>query len=149
VTDEPGSGNCSSTTGRWTLEQLLPTSESIADMQVPAKGDWQPLPDADVLPGIWMAPGGGRLLELGEDGEYIAATGSGQMVDHGQWTLNESRSRLSLISANDSRPCDGLILDQLEYLNPSTDMLRGFYGRNTCNGTWISELWFHIPDATG
>ena len=149
VLTKPGTGNCASgAVRRFTLEQVLPSSRSVTGLDFGADPGWGPLPGPYELPGVWLAQGGGHLLEMTADGDYYVVTAPSETVDHGQWTLGDDRSRLNLVSAGDSPTCaegDRLVLTGLELVDPGTSSIRGTVEQNTCGGAWTPTSWILLP----
>jgi hypothetical protein len=154
VHTKQGSGACMpEQTGRWVLEQVLPTSEILAGLEMPAKGDWKPAPDASSMYGVWLAQGGGHVLELAVDGTYTVAGPTGAVADTGQWTLSGERPQLTLVSAVGSPDCDGgdrLVLRNVGQIDPGgTTGMRGTVQQNACGGAWTPKTWALFPHIGG
>jgi len=150
VHTQPGTGNCATEQNeRWVLEQVLPTSQGLADFAV-AGGGYKPLSDKSALYGDWAAEGGGYVLEFASDATYYVADESGEPIDRGQWSLRSSD--LILTSSAASVECsegDRLVLGAVEYVNLNTPNLRGTVKQNTCSAAWAPSAWWLIPHAGG
>lgn len=137
---------------RWVLEHILPAdNEGVNDFRPRPAEDWMPVTDPSILRGDWVAVGGGgHVLELTPEGTYAVATGSGEVVDRGRWTLSADR-QLRLVSGSDSPTCaDGsrLVLDRLAHSDPgASGFLRGTLAQNTCGGAWTPTAWFLLPQG--
>jgi hypothetical protein len=143
---------------RAVLHQVLPTNGTLADMEILAKGDWQPPMGPRALYGDWMAEvadskehasgRGGHLLEIAPNGSYVVAGPSGDVLDRGRWNLSVSPARLSLVSAADSPSCapgDRLVLGQVEHEYSWATAMRGTVRVNECSGAWAPEEWLLLP----
>jgi hypothetical protein len=75
VYTQPGTGDCATTDTdeRWVMEQVLPTSPTMADLVYSTETGWRPLSDKNALYGSWLAEGGGHVLELNRGGTYYVA----------------------------------------------------------------------------
>ena len=157
VHTQPVTGTCLSDQGeRWVLQQVLPTNnEGMAGLDF-SGDDFQPLANPSALNGDWMAQGGGHVLELTSvpsaapnGGVYYVAAASGDVVDHGRWTLGASRSQLRLVSSSHSPTCDQgdrLVLGELRYSDSHpAAAFRGTVEQNTCHGGWTPEVWILLP----
>ena len=134
---------------RGTWEQALPTNnKDMANLAYGASPDWQPLSGETSLYGVFLASGGGNLLELDRDGTYYVAAGtSDEPIDQGQWSLH--RSTLTLTSSNRSTACsngDKLTFSSLETVNLGTPFFRGTVEQNTCHAAWTPTEWIQIPN---
>ncbi len=147
VYTQPGASNCSSAQGeRWVLEQVLPTSEGLAELDVPTKANWKPPASVPALHGDWMAEGGGYLLEISPEGAYYVSDESGEAIDRGRWLGRGSE--LTLTSSTESAECakgDRLVLSGLELLVDRTTAMRGTLEQNACGGEWASSVWMLLP----
>jgi hypothetical protein len=146
VHTQPGTGNCAPGNQRWSLQQVLPTSEAMAELQVPPSGDWQPLGTTS-LDGVWFAAGGGYLLEIDPGGTYYVADESGERVDGGRWSLRSSE--LTLASSAGSSECSQgnlLVLGNLETLSVGGDTpnIRGTVQRDDCGAAWAVDGWIRL-----
>jgi hypothetical protein len=135
--------------GSW--EQALPTrNKSLASLENSQDPGWQPLSGKAALNGVFLAGGGGHLLELDSDGSYyVAAATSDVPVDQGQWSLQGSA--LTLTSSAGSTACnqgDTLVLNGLEEVNPGTTVFRGTVQQNTCHAAWTPSEWILIPNQS-
>jgi hypothetical protein len=150
VPDAPFTGTCAfRSVDYWALEELLPTSDAVRGMTVPKKG-FHPLADASGLSGLWMSDSGGHALEIDPGGAYYVASGAGDLVDQGTWSLDGAD--LTLTSTADSRDCqpgDRLVLSGVRTLDSGTSMIRATPTMNSCAGGWAFDAWFLVPDATG
>jgi hypothetical protein len=157
VYTQPGTGGCAperdfeKATGQAAWERVLPASGMYAEYLPSEDPDaaWEPSAGTTALHGIWWPEGGGDVLELSPDGTYHVATGSGEVVDRGRWALGDSRSQLSLVSADDSPTCtqgDRLVIGGLEHFKPGTIAMRGSVEQNTCAGAWAHEVWLLVPN---
>jgi hypothetical protein len=135
--------------GRGAFEQLLPTkNKDLRELVFSTDVGWRPLTDRDTLNGVWLAEGGGYLLEMDRGGAYFVADASGEPVDTGQWSLNGAD--LTLTSSAGSATCtagDKLVLGAVEWENPNTTALRGTVRQNACGGAWTPPAWIGIPNA--
>jgi len=142
-------GNCTPQLyDSWVLEQMLPTTDSWAEFSLSQERGWQPPAGERRLHGLWLAEGGGHVLELAPGGDYYIAAGSGEEVDRGRWTLSSSPSRLSLVSSSDSPTCDQgdrFVLGGVEQVDPGTTGMGGTVEQNTCGGAWAATNWILIP----
>jgi hypothetical protein len=133
---------------RGALEQVLPPSPTISDMHFMPDDPWQPLSDPTLLPGVWTGEGDAHVLELDAGGAYYVASGSGDLVDRGTWTLRGST--LTLTSGAGSRQCiagDKLVLANVHYARLETDAFSGELQQNTCRSGWTPPGWFLLPNA--
>jgi hypothetical protein len=133
--------------GSW--EQALPTrNKYLAGLENSKDPSWHPLSGRAALKGVFLASGGGHLLELDPDGSYyVAAVSSDEPVDQGQWALHGSD--LTLTSSDSSTECskgDALTLNSLEEVNPGTTVFRGAVAQNTCHAAWTPTEWILIPN---
>lgn len=136
--------------GQQTMEQVLPTSRSIAGNVFSGDTGWKPLTDGAPLLGVWTAEGGGHVLEMDGDGAYYVADDSGEPIDRGQWSFRSDA--LTLTSSADSTTCtDGarFVLGAVEWIAPSTRAFRGTVVQNDCGGAWTPLTWFLLPNAAG
>ncbi len=147
VHTRPGTGTCSrSQDERWVMEQVLPTSQSLAGVGFSNESGWLPLVSRQALHGLWMAEGGGYALEVDPGGTYFVADDSGDPVDRGQWSLRGTD--LTLTSSAGSARCnagDRLVLGAVEQTNPVTRVLRSTVQENTCHAPWAPATWILIP----
>ncbi|MDQ1599620.1 MAG: hypothetical protein QOD68_1094, partial [Actinomycetota bacterium] len=149
VHTRPGTGNCAPAQDeRWVMEQVLPTSPNMADLVFSTDPGWQPLVGKNVLYGVWLAEGGGHLLEIDPGGTYYVAAEPGEPIDRGQWSLRGG-SELTLTSSADSATCgdgDRLVLGAVEQdFGTGTRALRWSVRENTCGATWVPAAWILIP----
>ena len=153
ATPESSSGCSPVPTAQGAWEQALPTNnKDMATLKTSKRPGWQPLSGKAALAGVFLAAGGGNLLELDRDGTYYVADGpSDEPVDQGQWSLHGSD--LTLTSSDSSIVCssgDTLALSSLEEVNPGTLFFRGTVTQNTCHAAWTPTEWILIPNmATG
>jgi hypothetical protein len=145
---QPGQGNCATVQDeQWVLEQVLPTGPIMAGLVLSNERGFEPLVDSDVLPGFWMAEGGGYGLQIDPNGGYSVLDESAEVVDVGQWSMRAST--LTLTSSADSARCgqgDQLVLGSVEHVNPGTDVIRSSVRENPCEAEWASAVWLLIPD---
>jgi hypothetical protein len=130
---------------RLVMERVLPTDPGFASFRAEKHG-WLPLTDSHGLYGTWFAQGGGYVLELGLGGTYHVATGTGEQVDYGGWTLK--RTRLTLTSWPDSVGCttnDKLVMGDMEFVRSGTTSIRFTVRQNDCGGAWTPKAWFLVP----
>jgi len=131
--------------GEW--QQALPTrNQEMAGYDNSKERGWHPLSGKTALYGVFLAGGGGHLLEIDRDGSYYVAAGSGKPVDRGQWSLHGSD--LTLTSSARSAECskgDKLVLGTVEEVNPGTNVIRGSVRQNTCSAAWTPAEWIMIP----
>lgn len=129
------------------LEHLLP-AETSTDLVFSTVPGFEPLTDRKILPGFWLAEGGGYGLELNKNGEYVVADESALPVDHGSWSYVDGD--LVLTSDKSSSECDAgdrLVLSGVQWVNPGTDAIRGRTTQNACGVPWTPAAWFLIPDS--
>ncbi|MBK5307046.1 MAG: hypothetical protein JJD92_10195 [Frankiaceae bacterium] len=134
--------------GRGALDQLLPSSPTTEETRFSQETGWAPLSDNTVLSGVWLAEGGGHLLELAVGGAYYLADNSGAPIDRGQWSLRNSA--LTLTSSSSSVQCsarDQFVLGAVEAVRPNTIAIRGTVTKNACRGAWTPATWILIPHA--
>lgn len=132
--------------GRGVLEQVLPTSRSMAELVLSADLGWKPLSDEAVLNGVWLAEGGGHVLEMDPGGAYYIADDSGEPIDSGQWSLLDAD--LMLTSSAGSAACgegDRFVLGSVEWIDAGTSAIRGTVKENACGGAWTPVAWLLIP----
>lgn len=142
-------GTCDDLASTITLEHVLPTGSTLAELDNTGLRGWQPLTKQRLLYGDWMAEGGGYLLEIARDGRYYVVHESTDLVDEGTWTLTDSA--LTLTSSAQSATCrrgDRLSLADPEYADVGTAVVRGTVAENTCPADWKPERWIRIPDAS-
>ena len=148
VHTQPGTGNCAPVMHeQWELEQVLPTSQSLAELDFSSGSGWQPLAGKTALWGVWLAEGGGHILELDGGGTYYVADESGEPIDRGRWSLRGSD--LTLASSADSVTCsegDRLVLGAVKQINPGTPAIRGTVRQNTCEAAWAQAVWILLPN---
>ena len=129
-------------------EQALPTNNE--DIKGLSNGDapgWHPLSGRAELYGVFLARGGGHLLEIDRGGAYYVLADTGTTVDRGQWSLRGSD--LTFTSGTGSAQCskgDKLVLHSVEEVNPGTNIFRGTVAQNTCGGAWTPSEWILIPN---
>ena len=132
-------------------EQALPTRNK--GMKGLSNGDapgWHPLSGKGALYGVFLARGGGHLLEIDRGGAYYVLAEAGTTVDRGHWSLQGSD--LTLTSGAGSADCsrgDKLVLRSVEEVNPGTNVFRGTVAQNTCGGAWTPTEWILIPNEDG
>ena len=134
--------------GPGALEKILPTSDHMAELILSRDRGWQPVSDTATLLGVWLAEGGGHLLEMTSDGTYYIADDSGEPIDQGQWSLRDTA--LTLTSSAASVECsqgDRLVLTGTEWVDMGTTGIRGTLRENTCGGSWTPAAWILIPHA--
>ncbi len=132
--------------GRLALEQVLPTNNDLAELDFSTGPGWEPLSDKAVLYGVWMAEGGGHVLEIDPDGAYYVADETGGLVDGGQWSLRASDLTMtSSAAAGECSEGDRFVLGGVEQVNSSTTGLRGTVEQNTCGGAWTPRGWGLLP----
>lgn len=148
VHTRPGTGNCVSDQGeKWIMEQVLPASPTMAELVFSTEAGWQPLVGMSALYGVWLAEGGGHVLEIEPGGSYYVADESGEPVDRGRWSLRGG-SDLTLTSSARSARCsegDRLVLGAVEQVNPGTRAVRSTMQENTCGAPWVPAAWVLIP----
>jgi hypothetical protein len=132
-------------------EQVLPTrNKDMATLANSDSPDWHRLSGKDHLYGVFLAQGGGHLLEIDRGGAYYVVAGAGATVDRGQWSL-QGRD-LTLTSSAGSAKCsqgDKLVLRSVQEVNPGTNVIRGTVAQNTCGGAWTPSEWIMIPHEGG
>ncbi len=148
VHTRPGTDNCSPLQDeRWVMEQVLPASPDMAGLVFSTESGWQPLVSKRALYGLWLAEGGGHVLEIDPGGTYYVADDSGEPVDRGQWSLR--RTDLTLTSSAESARCgagDRLVLGAVEQVaGPGTTGLRSTVQKNACDAPWTPAAWILIP----
>lgn len=147
VSHQSSFGVCSALPrGRQILEQVLPTSRSLAGLVFSTDRGYGPLSERSFLYGDWQAEGGGYVLEIVRGGDYYVADESGEPVDQGQWSLRGAD--LTLTSSALSAECgegDQLVLGSVEQVNPGTLGMRGTVERNACGGAWTPAAWILLP----
>jgi len=129
------------------LEQVLPTSRGMGNFGFSDKEDWKPLARVRALYGMWLAEGGGHVLEVDPGGSYYVADESGEPVDRGQWSSHDSA--LTLVSSADSVECsegDQVVLGGVEQVDSGTSGMQWTVEKNTCGGAWASNAWYLVPD---
>jgi hypothetical protein len=151
VHTQPGTGNCAPTQDeRWVMEQVLPASPTMAALVFSTESGWQPLVGKNALYGVWLAEGGGYLLEIDPGGSYYVAAEPGEPIDRGQWSLRGAD--LTLTSSAESTECskgDRLVLGTVEQLaGTGTRALRSTVQENTCGAAWVPTVWILIPDES-
>jgi hypothetical protein len=136
--------------GRGAFEQALPpNNKDLRELAFSHDAGWQALASKDTLYGVWLAEGGGFLLEIDRSGAYFVADASGEPVDTGRWSVRGAD--LTLTSSAGSSSCaagDRLVLGAVEWVQPSTTAFRGTVRANTCNAAWTPAAWALIPSAT-
>jgi hypothetical protein len=148
VHTRPGKAACSEAKdAQWILEQVLPTSPVLAGLDFSSETGWEPVTGpSQRLYGMWVAEGGGHVLELDAGNSYYVADESGNPVDRGQWSL--SGGDLTLTSSADSSACsagDRLVWAGLEQVDPGTPAMRGTVARDDCGGAWADKSWILVP----
>ena len=149
-----GDGSCS-TVPHWRgdFEQVLPpTNAFLRTLRLTPKERQALRPPADalLLQAAWMSEGGGYVLELTRRGTYVVAGGSGEVLDHGLWNLDRSKTRLSLVSDQESPTCDPgdrLVLGDFRYGEGGTSFMGGTVEQNVCGGAWTPTMWFMLPNV--
>jgi hypothetical protein len=129
------------------LQQVLPTSQEMAEFKFPDKMDWKPPAGLPALYGMWLAEGGDYVLEIDPGGSYYVADESGEPVDRGQWSYHDAG--LTLTSSADSVDCtagDRLVLSGVEQVDPDTSGMQWTVENNPCGGAWAAKAWFLVPD---
>ena len=137
----------------WVMEQVLPTRfVGFLGLRLTA-GEvraMEPPTDQSLLPGDWVAQGGGHLLELAADGTYYVAGAGADVVDQGRWTLDLGTSELRLVSSEESVLCeagDALVLTGVRYLGLGpTSVFGGSVAQNPCDAKWTPEYWWVLPN---
>jgi hypothetical protein len=144
---EPGQDACLGGEAQQSvMERVLPTNQQFSRFELSKERGWLPLTDGRALYGTWFAEGGGHVLELDRAGVYHVATGTGEQVDYGEWTLD--RTSLTLTSWPDSVRCetgDRLVMRNPEFVRPGTTAIRFEVGRNDCGGAWTPKTWILVP----
>lgn len=149
VHTRPGTGNCAPEQDeRWVMEQVLPASPPMAGLVFSTQSGWQPLVSKSALYGVWLAEGGGYVLEMDPGGTYYVAGESGEPVDRGRWSLRGG-SDLTLTSSTESTECSGgdrVVLGAVEQVaGPGTRALRSTVRENTCGAARAPAAWILIP----
>ena len=149
VHTQPGTGNCAPTQDeRWVMEQVLPASPTMAALVFSTESGWQPLVGKNALYGVWLAEGGGYLLEIDPGGSYYVAAEPGEPIDRGQWSLRGAD--LTLTSSAGSTECnkgDRLVLGTVEQVaGTGTRAVRSTVQENTCGAAWVPAAWILVPD---
>ena len=150
VHTQPGTGNCAPVQDeRWVMEQVAPASHFMTGLVFSTESGWQPLVGKSALYGVWLAEGGGYLLEIDPGGSYYVADESGEPIDRGQWSLRGG-SDLTLTSSAGSTECskgDRLVLGAVEQVaGTGTRALRSALQENTCGAAWVPATWILVPD---
>jgi hypothetical protein len=130
---------------QWVLEQMLPASEELKGLKAPPGAEWNPLAGPEAVPGEWLDPSGGVIVELVPDGTYTALMGLGQVADSGTWTVDDSASELNMVSAGESGACakgDEVVLSQLRQRDLGALVLQADEQRNDCGLLWTGHGWF-------
>lgn len=127
---------------------MLPTSRVLADLTMSEEHGWQPLSGKSALYGVWLAEGGGYLLEIDRGGDYSVADDSGEPIDRGQWALHQGD--LTLSSSGRSTECsegDRLVFGGVDQVAPGsgTTGMRMTVGENACGVAWTPAAWILIP----
>lgn len=152
VLEEPGPEGCFVPQGDlWRLEQVLPTSDALNGLRPPdAKAPWQPPPDESTLHGVWMAVGGGHVVELDPGGVYYVADHTGEPIEGGTWSLERDALRFTVRSASDDcREGDQVVLAGVRHIaEPPTQFLRATSADTTCDAAWAGHSWVFLPDGT-
>jgi hypothetical protein len=131
---------------QWVLEPVLPAGYFSQYSNGPGV-NWEPPADHDAMLGNWYDPMDGYLVELREDGTYSTITGTTTLSDRGTWSVDESVTRLTLVSGSDSPTCregDLFVLDNLRAKDFGRLNLQGDLGRNDCDVAWTGAGWVHL-----
>ena len=156
VHTRPGQGGCSRAQDqRWVMEQVLPANnEALAGWEFPEAPTWGRPPIVDALSGVWYSPGGEFVLEMLPQAHTVVDE-TGDVVDSGTWTTNQSLSRLTLVSSGESSTCrvgDRFVRGDLRYehlgASPTTGALVGAVQRDDCGGGWAEETWIRLCPVT-
>ena len=153
VSTGAGTGGCSPLRdGRWALEQVLPTnSPYLSEVGFSSEPGFEPVSDTSALVGMWLAEGGGFVLEIDPDGTYYVADDSAEPIDQGRWSLQGSD--LTLTSSADSTECtegDQWVWVGVEQVSPGDSRgMRGTVESNACGGVWASKAWILVPHQAG
>ena len=151
VHTQPGTGNCVAVQDeKWVMEQVAPASQFMVDLVFSTESGWQPLVGESALYGLWLAEGGGYVLEIDPGGSYYVADESGEPIDRGQWSLRGG-SDLTLTSSAGSTECsegDRLAMGAVQQVSPGTGTraLRSTLQENTCSAAWVPAAWILVPD---
>lgn len=129
-------------------EQVLPTkNEGMKGLSNSDAPGWRPVSGKASLYGVFLAQGGGYLLEIDRGGAYYVLAEAGTTVDRGEWSLQGSD--LTLTSAAGSAECskgDKLVLRSVEEVNPGSNTFRGTVAQNSCGAAWTPTEWILIPN---
>lgn len=157
VHTQPGTGNCSPQPFPvddppgphldvwWALEQVLPTSQGLAELNLSPAGGWRPLSDQSALYGDWLAEGGRYVLEISPDGSYLVADESGEPIERGGWSLRASDLTLTSSGLSDCNDRDRLVLGGVEQVEVGITLMRGTVEQNTCGAAWTPSAWMLFP----
>lgn len=135
--------------GQAALEQVLPSSRSMAGLVFSQEdGGWQPLSREATLHGVWLAEGGGHLLEMNPEGSYYIADDAGEPIDTGRWSLRGADLTLTSSARSTTRCSEGdqFVLAAVDWSDSGTRALRGTVKQNACGGAWTPAAWILIPN---
>ena len=141
---EPTVGDCWAGEDQGILERVLPTNPDFTEWVVPVDGDWQPALPANMT-GLWMAQGGGSVIEFSPEGKYVARDARGAS-DSGRWTLSSAPATLRLISSKAAAGCPeggDLVLTDVQHALPHE--MHGTVTNDACGAAWASPTWILIP----
>jgi hypothetical protein len=131
---------------QWVLEPVLPAGY-FSDLRNPPGVNWDPPAGEAVMRGTWYDPQGGYLVELRQDGTFSTFMGTAELADRGTWTVDQSVTRLTLVSGADSPTCregDRFVLNSLRARVFGRLTLQGDLGRNDCDVPWQGTGWFQL-----
>ena len=143
-----GEGSCNAEEDELlVVQQVLPTSAAMTGVSAPVNAGWQPPADEEALQGVWMAVGGGHVVEMDPGGVYYVADESGEPFERGTWSLKGDR--LVFVAATSGSGCsrgDRVVLDDLEHVvDPATEFLRAGAIGSSCSSTWAVHEWVWLP----
>lgn len=141
---ETTAGDCWAGGDQGTLERVLPTNPDLMEYVVPVDGDWIPARPANMT-GLWMAQGGGSVIEFSPDGRYVAQDSRG-VRDTGRWTLSGTPATLRLTSSKATVGCPAggrLVLTDVQHALPHE--MHGTVTDDACGAAWASPTWILMP----
>ena len=132
---------------QWVVEQILPVSDYWSAIQAGPGANWDPPAGYDAVQATWFDTQGAFLVELRDDGTFTRLSGTGETVDRGTWDLDESVSRITMVSSADSPTCrdgDLFVLTNLRTRVFGILNLQGDLARNDCNVPWQGTGWVRL-----
>ncbi|QZY30353.1 hypothetical protein [Nocardioides coralli] len=141
-------GSCLAEPGEeWRLEQILPTSTLYDGYEFSGTGESWPAPTASQLHGVWYLEGGGHLVQLTADGQYVVVDGTAEAADRGRWTWQQAGASLTLTSSDASASCDAgdrLVLREAGLTEIGGPNLQSTIEGNTCRAPWAVDRWVRL-----